>query len=874
MRLLVACLLSLALLLPARAQEADIARLLGQGDYPAAEKRLQAALEKDPGNPTLARFMAATQLGLGRTGVALAQAEALEPRDDLKNATLTLMASYLDARPRRIQLHMPRVLALADRSPGPYADFARFVVLSLQHDLDLSRAGLTDDEIARRHREAWALIGDLQYDPALTYEPLWLADLYNHAWLTTIHLTRPERATEVFRAAGLLEDPSTVVQVGERFLAGGSPAMLLAGLSLYANLGTIYLVSNDLAASEKAVQFVDSRLPDPPDPGFASGVKAYVGLLKLSQAFIRAQSQPDPALMGRLGDQASRFSYRSGNLEVIMNVATTRVNYLMSARPAGWEEAARKLLEEAFDQPGFFAVRRNQIHGWYYQGMLLSGAPAVECYRKAVDALEAFLGELEGGNKALLRGEFAGLYEALAREQLKLGQSPQAFETLGRQGQAEFTQTFSLEDFKQRLPTTDRQLVTRAQEAKEQVAARESQLTALKASQAPSEVVTRASRLLADSRESYYACITELEKKDPAFTRLDIKPVNFFKLQRVIPADTLVLQLFPSEDRLYLLGVTREKLVVREVAVSRAELDELVRSVRTQLLEFSRHPGPFDWSSKQGVALRELLARLGELLIDPAAPEMADKKVLAVIPYGNLMYLPFASLVTGSSRFLIEDRQIVVLTKATDLDQIYGPPSVTTGSLVAFGNPDGTLPGASEEVAALRALFPRARIYLEGQATGDKLAGVQAPEISFLHLATHGTLDSKDTRASYLTLAQGQRLTVTDIMAQHLESGGEDMALVTLSACQTALAERNPDGSDLRTLADAFSLAGSRSLVASLWKVSDDSTRDLMVAFYRGLKAGKPKAQALQEAKLELLRDPRYRHPFYWAPFILIGDWR
>jgi CHAT domain-containing protein len=185
------------------------------------------------------------------------------------------------------------------------------------------------------------------------------------------------------------------------------------------------------------------------------------------------------------------------------------------------------------------------------------------------------------------------------------------------------------------------------------------------------------------------------------------------------------------------------------------------------------------------------------------------------------------------------------------------------------------LKGAGQEVRALSELFPSGRVYLEDEATPDKLQGVHTPEISFLHLATHGILDSQNPRQSYLVMGQNQRLTVADIAGFQLDSSEGDLSLVTLSACQTAMAEKSgPDGSDLRSLADAFSLAGSRSMLATLWKVDDRATGDFMVAFYRNMKAGKSKAASLQAAQLELLKNPAYRHPFYWAPFVLIGDWR
>ena len=97
--------------------------------------------------------------------------------------------------------------------------------------------------------------------------------------------------------------------------------------------------------------------------------------------------------------------------------------------------------------------------------------------------------------------------------------------------------------------------------------------------------------------------------------------------------------------------------------------------------------------------------------------------------------------------------------------------------------------------------------------------------------------------------------------------------LVTLSACETALG-KNADGREITSLAKSFSDAGAKAVIASLWSVADQSTSELMTDFYRELAGGKSKGEALQSAEIQVLKNPKYAHPFYWAPFILMGDWR
>ena len=98
--------------------------------------------------------------------------------------------------------------------------------------------------------------------------------------------------------------------------------------------------------------------------------------------------------------------------------------------------------------------------------------------------------------------------------------------------------------------------------------------------------------------------------------------------------------------------------------------------------------------------------------------------------------------------------------------------------------------------------------------------------------------------------------------------------IVTLSACETAVGDKEPDGGEITTLAEAFATAKVQTVVASLWSVGDESTKEFMLAFYKQLAAGATKTAALQSAQLALMKNPKFSRPLYWAPFVLMGDWR
>jgi CHAT domain-containing protein len=142
-----------------------------------------------------------------------------------------------------------------------------------------------------------------------------------------------------------------------------------------------------------------------------------------------------------------------------------------------------------------------------------------------------------------------------------------------------------------------------------------------------------------------------------------------------------------------------------------------------------------------------------------------------------------------------------------------------------------------------------------------------------VHFAVHGFVDEENFARSGVILAlqnndkQDGILQMTEIMRLKLNSD-----LVTLSACRTGLG-KVVGGEGVLGLTRAFLYAGSRSVVASLWNVNDTATAELMKSFYAHLKKGESKDEALRQAKLTLLKGKQanWRHPYYWAPFVLVG---
>jgi CHAT domain-containing protein len=300
-------------------------------------------------------------------------------------------------------------------------------------------------------------------------------------------------------------------------------------------------------------------------------------------------------------------------------------------------------------------------------------------------------------------------------------------------------------------------------------------------------------------------------------------------------------------------------------------------------------------------ALHEAGAALYRDLVGPAAPWVASAERVAISPDGPLHVLPFAALSQPAApgrpfRFLAEWKPLHIVPSATvfrDLKRTRRPPRVPA-RVVAFGDPKypiealpkesplrsrllEPLPGSRREVDAITRLFgARARSHLDRDASERQVKGI-GRDVDYLHFAVHGLVDERVPEHSALALTSSEDaerpenglLQVWEI----LDEVRLDTELVTLSACDSGLGGEMP-GEGIIGLTRAFLYAGSRSVVASLWAVFDNSTVTFMETFYRHLLAGRPKAEALQAAQRDTLARPGRTAPFIWAAFQVYGDWR
>jgi len=261
-------------------------------------------------------------------------------------------------------------------------------------------------------------------------------------------------------------------------------------------------------------------------------------------------------------------------------------------------------------------------------------------------------------------------------------------------------------------------------------------------------------------------------------------------------------------------------------------------------------------------------------LIRPLEGALSASEIdtLVVVPDGPLLAIPFAALNDGE-HFLIERYALAVTPGLTLVDPRPLPResvAVLAGGITEAVQGFAPLPEVQEEMAAIRSLYGAEPLENAAFRSGRLEAALRRGSYTIVHLASHGVFLA-DARRSFILTFDG-RLTMDELetMMKYGRFRARPVELLTLSACSTAAGdERAALG-----LAGVAVKAGARGALATLWSVSDRSSAELVAEFYRRL--GDPKASkaaALQGAQRILLHDPRYRHPYYWAPFLLIGNW-
>lgn len=429
--------------------------------------------------------------------------------------------------------------------------------------------------------------------------------------------------------------------------------------------------------------------------------------------------------------------------------------------------------------------------------------------------------------------------------------------------------------------------------------------------------------------EEYQAQIQELETRKEQLERdisarsiefkIQTTPTTLEAVQQAIPKDAALIeyiayQPFDAKTYLYREDFRFAVYVLKaDGELTWADLGEAepIGQVVTEFRKVVRDP------KSSSADLKSKARVLDQLVMAPVRKLLGKTRRLLISPDGDLNLIPFDALVDEQGKYLVEAYEISYLTSGRDLLRLHNGLSNKTGPLV-LANPDYAtgagptvfgqtvkpllpLPGTSREAAAIQAEFPQAIVKVKDKAAEQTLKTANRP--LFLHIATHGYFLADVETPIIVEGRQGELPTPVDPeelkkanpllrsmlffaganagkgsddgTLTALEAGSLDLwgtKLVVLSACDTGVGDVKT-GDGVYGLRRAFVLAGAESQMMSLWPVSDAGTQDLMTDYYQRLKLGQGRSAALREVRLDLLKNPKRQHPFYWASFILSGEW-
>ena len=459
-------------------------------------------------------------------------------------------------------------------------------------------------------------------------------------------------------------------------------------------------------------------------------------------------------------------------------------------------------------------------------------------------------------------------------------------------------------------------------------AQRQIQLTAQKGKQEEIEALNKEISALEDDYQQVQAAI---RKASPVYAALmQPQPLGLKEIQEQLDENTVLLEYSLGDERSYLWAVTQNSLKTYELP-KRDDVAKVARQVY-QSLGARSVVKPLETPSQRQARIaaadeqfQKTAGDLARMIIAPASAELGTKR-LVVVADGALQYVPFAALPVDGPQPLVVDHEVVSLPSASSLaiqrqtlaNRQPAPKGIAVVADPVFSTADARFrsSGQVKDVAHASASSTndtRILEHLSGGPTTGQLAIRRLPftrqeaeqilavapvgsnfkaidfranralatsgELSqyrYVHFATHGYLDTTRAGLSAIVLSmideQGKPqdgfLRAHDIYNLKLPA-----ELVVLSACETGLG-KEVRGEGIEGLTRGFMYAGARRVVVSLWNVNDKATASLMQRLYLGMLRGKKTpAAALRAAQIEMLRSKQWQSPYYWAPFVMQGEW-
>jgi CHAT domain-containing protein len=606
--------------------------------------------------------------------------------------------------------------------------------------------------------------------------------------------------------------------------------------------------------------------------------EAVAGLAELRLAVAESSRYALPDLLA----EALRYTERLDELGSPEHAATGRLLVADIQVRLGRAEDARATLASALT-----LGRKLGADGVLYQAHLAEGLlleidepdQARASYERAVEHLERLRAHARADDlKLAVVGQGESLYERIAR--LLLGSPPTHADAYAPRRQTATTRRAReafrwLERGKSRglLEDTFIEQVhapnpsSRLTQARERVGELRAELNAAYTSQYAAETpAARSASATATDLERLERDLSLATRELQILMRgddgLDVATlIDVERIQASLDETTCLLEYLVLGDEIACFVVRRGHFAVYRQLASRPAVEKALGWLWFQIRK-GTYGAEFLRSNQQALSrsVGQALQQLSELLLTPIASALVDANHIVVVPHSLLHGVPIHALMYEGG-ILLERTTVSYAPSAAVFASTLSRPSQAVERPLIVAPEIADLPWVHEEARRIAEQLPGALV-LSGQDATLERVRHEAPAYDSLHLATHGIFRADNPTYSALELANGW------LSVGELAELSRDKSLVCLSACHTGMSGVGP-GDELVGLTRAVLGAGAGALIASLWAANDDTAPAFMSAVYAGLRSGTGRAGSLRAAALEMrAREP---HPYFWAPFILVG---
>lgn len=590
------------------------------------------------------------------------------------------------------------------------------------------------------------------------------------------------------------------------------------------------------------------------------------------------------------------LSNNLGNVQLNLGDYIKAEEYYKKAIEFGREIGASNILWEAHFGLGKTYERRSDFN------------KALECYKNASDVIDWVRSRIAldinkigyARNKRKVYENMINLSYKLSRESLSKGLGDELFRVIEKSKARAFLDTLSEADIfiQSKL---DAELKIEEKEITDKITSLLNALSKNSISSSQRKVIEEE---IFKAEEDYNILLSRMRLENPALSNIvSSDPSNLNIIQReLLEKDVALIEYFLGEEQSYMLVISCDDCLVFQLSSSK----EIFESVKAYLKFLTQSPNE-EYNGKLAGH------RLYKELLGPAIDGIPDTiNSLIIVPDGVLYYLPFETLVVPDEKgiedsdYLVSKYAVSYNPSASSLLMLSRESSVRERAkqLLAIGDPDysnwstkqntkdtpaevlldlyqargydlGKIPYSKEEVKHVSKHFQENEyeIYLGKNASEHVIKTLDLEKYKVIHFACHSFLDESSPFRSALILSlNNNRKEDGFLHAREIYNLKFKAELIVLSACQTARGKLEY-GEGVFGISRVFFYSGARSVVSTLWNIGDRSAVRFMDIFYGFLRKGYNKSQALQLTKLEMLNS-KFSHPFYWAAFILNGEFR